>query len=229
MLDSSLQQRGGRAMNLIGKLFATQTAALVILSYAAGGADAAGHTKSSPQSLRAKIEYCTTCHGPSGQGYHGFFPMPRLAGQQIQYIENQLRAFDERRRQNQYMYGVAHALSPAMRMALARHFNELNPRPLAGGSKGQISLGKKIYEEGLPEANVPACMACHGAEAKGHGEIPRLAGQLPDYIVNKLMNWSKERGLHTATPDTSAVMAATSHSLNRSQTSAIAAYVNSLR
>ena len=33
-----------------------------------------------------------------------------------------------------------------------------------------------------------ACAACHGPDAKGTGEIPRLAGQLPDYTVNKLVN-----------------------------------------
>ena len=29
--------------------------------------------------LEAKLEYCKTCHGLSGQGYLGYFPMPRLA------------------------------------------------------------------------------------------------------------------------------------------------------
>jgi len=33
------------------------------------------------QGLQAKLDYCTTCHGPSGQGYRGYFAIPRLAGQ----------------------------------------------------------------------------------------------------------------------------------------------------
>ena len=49
--------------------------------------------------LQAEIDYCKTCHGFTGQGYRGFYPMPRLAGQQGEYIENQLHAFIERRRQ----------------------------------------------------------------------------------------------------------------------------------
>ena len=154
--------------------------------------------------------------------------MPRLAGQQTEYIENQLRAFDERRRENQYMYGVSHALNAEMRKALAKHFSDLNPKPLGGAPRNLVARGKKIYEEGIPESNVPACMACHGSEAKGRMEIPRLAGQLHDYIFNKLVNWTKERGQHTATPDTSAVMAATSHSLTKSETKAIAAYLSYL-
>ena len=39
--------------------------------------------------------------------------MPRLAGQQTEYIENQLNAFIERRRQNPVMFNVAHVLNPA--------------------------------------------------------------------------------------------------------------------
>src|SRR5471032_1011779 len=126
--------------------------------------------------LEAKLEYCKTCHGLSGQGYLGYFPMPRLAGQQPEYIEAQLRAFIERRRTNPIMFNVAHVLSPSMLTALATHFRGLNPKPFGGAPRGSIATGKKVYEEGLPEANVPACSACHGMEGKGHNEIPRLAG-----------------------------------------------------
>jgi cytochrome c553 len=198
---------------------ALPTAILVIAFSAAGRAESAG------SSLQAKIEYCTTCHGVSGQGYHAFYPIPRLAGQQTQYIENQLQAFIEHRRENRYMYSVAHVLSPAMRTALAKHFSNLNPKPLGGAPRNLVAMGKKIYEDGIPETNVPACMACHGAEAKGQDAIPRLAGQLNDYILNKLVNWNKERGQNPAKPDISAIMLPTSHNLTKSQIAAVAAYV----
>jgi hypothetical protein len=35
----------------------------------------------SDRDLQAKLQYCKTCHGVYGQGYHGAFPIPRLAGQ----------------------------------------------------------------------------------------------------------------------------------------------------
>jgi cytochrome c553 len=180
--------------------------------------------------IQAKLLYCKTCHGLSGQGYHGYYPMPRLAGQQPQYIENQLRAFIEHRRRNAIMANVAHALSPSMLSALAHHFRDLNPPPLGGGgSRGEIATGRRIYEEGLPESNVPACSACHGPDAKGQDQIPRLAGQLPDYFYSKLVNWSAERGQNSSMPDSSAVMGPTSHNLTKSQIAAVAAYVSSLR
>ena len=157
--------------------------ALPVVMLTAAFAAAADRTQDAVRadrgSLEAKLQYCKTCHGLSGQGYHGYYPMPRLAGQQPQYIENQLRAFIEHRRRNAIMANVAHALSPSMLSALAHHFRDLNPPPLGGGgSKGEIATGRRIYEEGLPESNVPACSACHGPDAKGQDQIPRLAGQL---------------------------------------------------
>jgi cytochrome c553 len=178
----------------------------------------------SQRDLQAKIEYCNTCHGLSGQGYRGAGPMPRLAGQQAEYLENQLRAFAERRRENKF-HG---ALSPTMLPALAAHFKELNPRPVKGAPKELVATGKKLYEQGVPEANIPPCASCHGPEAKGQGVFPRLAGQLHDYISKTLFNWSRERGQDPARPDPSAIMKPIANSLTEQQAAAIASYLSDL-
>jgi cytochrome c553 len=216
-------------MKVISLRLALQTAVLAIVFSAAGRADEGGAAGFSNHELQAKLEYCKTCHGLSGQGYRGYFPMPRLAGQQPKYLENQLRAFIERRRANPVMSNVAHALSPSMVAALAAHFRDLNPNPIGGAPKEPLALGKTIYEMGLPEANIAACSACHGPEAKGQSEIPRLAGQLFPYTVKALTNWSKERGQGPAKDDTSFIMVPTTHNLTQSQIAAIAAYVSSLK
>ena len=154
--------------------------------------------------------------------------MPRLAGQQPEYLENQLRAFIERRRTNPVMFNVAHVLSPSMVAALAAHFRDLNPKPLGGAPKELLAAGKTIYEEGVPGADVPPCASCHGQEARGNGPFPRLAGQLNDYMTNKLTNWSKERGQDPKNPDTSAIMEPIAHNLTQSQIAAVAAYLSDL-
>ena len=179
-------------------------------------------------SLDAKLLYCKTCHGLQAQGYRGYLPMPRLAGQQPQYLENQLRAFIERRRTNPVMANVAHVLTPAMVSGLAAHFENLDPPPIGGAPRHSLAQGKEIFENGLPESNVPACSACHGAEGKGQNEIPRLAGQLYEYTVAQLSGWSKVRGQGTAV-DTSAIMAPTAHNLTHAQIEAVAAYMSTLR
>jgi len=215
-------------MKLSNLRLALSTAVLAMALSATGRAEDAGKTDFSKQALQAKIEYCKTCHGVSGQGFHGSTPIPRLAGQQTEYIENQLAAFIEHRRDNKYMFNVSHVLSPSMRTALAKHFSELNPKPLGGAPKELTASGKKLYEQGVPDHDVPPCATCHGQEAKGTGEFPRLAGQLNDYILNKLTNWNKERGQDPAKPDTSAIMQPIAHNLTKPQIEAIAAYVNYL-
>jgi cytochrome c553 len=204
-------------------------ALLAVVLSAAGRVESAERFSGAETGVEAKIAYCQDCHGPSGQGYRGFFPIPRLAGQQTEYLKNQLQAFVEHRRTNNIMFNVAHNLTPAMIAALAADFRALNPRPFGGAPRGLVPGGEKIFQNGIPEANVAACAACHGPDAQGSGEIPRLAGQLPNYIFNKLTNWSKERGQNPAKPDISAVMSPVAHSLTKQQVEAVAAYLSYLK
>src|SRR6202795_1808437 len=135
------------------------TAAFAIAVSAAGHAEDKGAGAVPKQEFEAKVAYCKTCHGVSGQGFRGAFPMPRLAGQQPEYLENKLQAFIERRRTNPVMFNVAYVLSPSMLTALATHFKDLNPKPLGGAGvpKELVAAGKKIYEDGVPSAEVPPC------------------------------------------------------------------------
>jgi cytochrome c553 len=208
--------------------FLVMTAAFVIGVSAAARAEDKSKPDVSPAELKAKTDYCKTCHGVSGQGFRGSFPMPRLAGQQPEYLQNQLQAFIERRRTNPVMFNVAHVLSPAMLKGLAEHFRDLNPKPLGGGPREFAAAGKKIYDEGIPATNVPPCATCHGPEAKGADAFPRLAGQLNDYVTKKLLNWSKERGQDPAKPDNSAIMEPIAHGLTEAQVQAVAAYLGNL-
>ena len=200
---------------------------LVGLSAAAIAEDASAV---SPQALKAKLNYCEVCHGISGRGFVGFYPIPRLAGQQVEYFENQLKGFVEHKRANvasptatNVMFQVGHVLSPAMIRAIATSFHDLNPKPLGGASKDKLGDGKKIYDNGIDSANVPPCGSCHGAKGEGNGAIPRLAGQLYPYVVRQLVNWSHERQ-----EENSDVMAPIAHSLSESQIDAVAAYVSQL-
>jgi cytochrome c553 len=208
-----------------------QTSALVF-ALAAGSLSVHSQTSASPnvpaQALKAKTDYCKTCHGIEGQGFRGSFPMPRLAGQQPEYLANQLHAFIDRRRTNPVMFNVAHVLDPEMVKALAAYFKNLNPKPLGGGPKSIPAEGKKLYEEGVSSANIPPCASCHGADGKGADAFPRLAGQLPDYILRKLTNWDKERGQKKEEPDNSSIMQPIAHDLTESQIKAVAAYVSQL-
>lgn len=222
----TLDGRSRRCL-VVGACAVLQSAAFAFVVAGAAHAENTDNTAVPARELQAKMTYCENCHGVAAKGFHGYYPIPRLAGQQPEYLKNQLQAFIEHRRTNNIMFNVSHVLSPAMVDALTTSFQNLNPKPLASvAPKELVAAGKKIYEEGLPDSNVPPCAACHGPEAKGNGQFPRLAGQLSDYIVNKLTNWTKERGQNPAKPDPSAIMQPIAHSLNEHQIKAVAAYLN---
>lgn len=175
----------------------------------------------------AKIQYCTDCHGSSGRGYVGFFTMPRLAGQSSDYLIRQLQAFVEQRRGNTLpmRMGRVHSLHPSMRRVVAAHFSRLNPSPFGRAPRELVAAGKRIYDEGIPAANIPACSACHGPDGKGDGAaIPRLAGQLYGYTLKTLVNWNRERDPGSGDPGN--VMRTVTQNMSRSQNAAVAAYLS---
>lgn len=233
---SKPQQSHGRPlMKVLTLKFMSQAALLAIFSAAAAQAGETGASASvkkpvySKEALQGKIEFCQTCHGSSGEGARGGpAPIPRLAGQQIKYLENQLTNFMLHRRQNNVMSNVAHDMSPALITALAAYFNGLNPKPLGPAQTELAAAGKKLYEEGLSEAKVPACANCHGPDAKGNGQYPRLAGQLSDYISRKLTNWDKERQNPEAPNKSADIMEPVAHNLSETQVAAVAAYLANL-
>ena len=92
-----------------------------------------------------------------------------------------------------------------------------------------MSKGEKIFHEGLPDADVPACETCHGQDGHGQEEMPRLAGQLADYVIAKLTNWPKERGQDPNKPDNSEIMTPIVAKLSKEQIAAVAAYVSYLK
>jgi cytochrome c553 len=166
----------------IMKLGKPSTAILVIAIFSApalaGGA------------ANVNVRNCTWCHGPTAQGYA---PAPRLAGQRPQYIVNQLKGYTAHRRDNpfskMYMWPAAANVGPGAARYLADYFAELPPSAAADGDRQLTALGKTIYQQGVPDANIAACVACHGPRAQGIREIPRLGGLAFSYLQERLAQW----------------------------------------
>jgi cytochrome c553 len=138
------------------------------------------------------IRNCTWCHGASAQGYT---PAPSLAGQRPLYLEKQLASFHARTRDNpfskQYMWGAAANLSAQTARDLAIYFSRLPPKAAGDGDRELTALGRTIYQEGKPEANIVACVVCHGPNAQGVGPIPRLGGLAYTYLKRQLEQWGE--------------------------------------
>ncbi len=181
--------------------------------------------------LQDKIEYCKTCHGQQGQGFQGYYLAPRLAGQQVDYLKNQFHGIANGKRDTPlaktFMVPVIRSVPPSMQEAIAKYFSGLNPRPAADGPKRLVAQGKKIFEEGVPEDNIPACAVCHGPEAKGQDQVPRVAGQFYSYTVAQLTGW--KNGLRAKDPVNTGddnTMVPIAASLNQAQIKAVAAYLS---
>ncbi len=153
-----------------------------------------GEARSADTVVEGTVHVCSSCHGFGGRSISPTFP--RLAGQQFEYIVDQLQAFRGHTRADPhahtYMWGMAARLSDETIDGLANYYSAQEPVPGVPGDPALMAAGKKIFMEGISDTNrtVPACMACHGEDGRGAGAIPRLAGQHPGYIEEQLGNFA---------------------------------------
>ncbi len=200
---------------------AVQAAVLAILIPAAGHAG----------ELEEKLGYCKNCHGDHFQGFTAYFTAPRLAGQTVQYLENQFTALRKHTRDNpiaeRFMYPVLSHGAPHLWPSIAKYLSQVDAPPAADGPKHLVAAGKKIFEEGVPNENVPACAACHGENAHGNEQVPRLAGQFYSYMVEELVDWGKGfRAKDPVSPGDENTMTPIARSLTKEQIKEVAAYLS---
>ena len=131
---------------------------------------------------------CGLCHGPKGDSTSSAFP--KLAGQHAAYLDAQLKAFRSQARGDPgaqaYMWAMASRLDDQIIADLAAYYAAQKPMAGTPGDPVLMEEGKTIYEHGIPEEKVTACVSCHGPDARGRDTIPRLAGQHPAYLVKQL-------------------------------------------
>ena len=170
----------------------------------------------------ASVRNCTWCHGASAQGYA---PAPRLAGQRLRYTESQILSFRKHTRDNpfskQFMWGAVANLSPSTAHYLAVYFSKQLPKAANDGDQGLATAGKTLFEDGDPASNTVSCAVCHGPNAEGIGEIPRLGGLSYYYLKRKLTQWGE--GYHAAAK---APMPRIASKLSSSEIEALASYLS---
>ena len=179
----------------------------------------AGHAESQA------VRNCTWCHGASAQGYS---PAPRLAGQRRQYIENQLAGFKRHTRDNpfsrQFMWFATDNLGPRTAHDLAIYFSRLSAKPAEDGNQELAAMGRTIYQDGVPNSNIVACIACHGPHAEGVREIPRLGGLAYSYLQRRLEQWGEGYNKTARLP-----MPHVASQLSAQQIAALASYLSFIK
>lgn len=161
--------------------------ALGISSAAADEIDAATRAYAE----KTAVTVCGTCHGTQGNNTNPKFPV--LAGQNANYLAAQLKAFHSQTRGDPdaigYMWGMASELDDGTISALAAYYAARIPDMGIAATPAGVARGREIYEHGIQAQGVPACSSCHGADAHGVADFPRLAGQHSQYILKQLSSF----------------------------------------
>jgi cytochrome c553 len=129
--------------------------------------------------LAADVALCESCHGPGG---NSVTPLtPSIAGQPVVFLENQLVFFREGLRTAPVMMPVMKGVTDAEITALARHFSEQEARPA-----GAVPADPAAVARGRQIADARRCKRCHLANYEGHSQVPRLAGQRADWLLDSM-------------------------------------------
>jgi len=198
---------------------ASLAGAMLLAAAAASRADEPdAATRAYAERIAATV--CGTCHGRTGKSEQPKFP--RLAGQNANYLAAQLKAFRAQTRGDPdaiaYMWGMASQLDDATIEALAAYYAAQKPAPSARGGSAEAVRGRDIYEHGVAAQGVPPCSACHGPDAHGLQDFPRLAGQHGQYVLKQLASFqSSMRNV--------AIMHGVAQNLNLGDMNAVAAFL----
>lgn len=144
---------------------------------------------------------CAGCHGEYAQGgKHGEYP--RLAGQRLIYLRDQLQSFRARHRINipMFPYTQERELSDEdidnVTAYIAAIELPTKPPEFAEGTdaltrllamdkvliiartEGDAAKGRRLYVDG--------CVDCHKKEGRGGGHIPMIVGQYTNYLTKQI-------------------------------------------
>ncbi|WP_439115033.1 c-type cytochrome [Hydrogenophaga sp.] len=163
---------------------------------------------------------CFLCHGAQGESTSEAFP--RLAGQHAQYVAKQLEAFKSGQRKSSAMNEMVAKLTPDEMLALGKYYEKMSlPREEAKDPQ-LAAMGRYVYHNGNKFSGVPACVSCHGTNAEGAANLPRLATQFSGYIHTQLKSFNKR----DRTND-NVVMHVVAEKMTELEMAAVAEYVSS--
>lgn len=175
---------------------------------------AAGKTKSAT---------CTACHSADGNSVTPTFP--KIAGQNVSYIEKQLKDFKSGARKDATMTAMVAPLNDEDMASLAMYFASQNTQE-ASANKDLVDAGQKLYLAGNADSKVTACIACHGPQGEGNeaAKYPQLSGQHATYTEAQLQKFKKgERD-----NDLNSIMRDIARNMSDADMKAVASYVQGL-
>lgn len=164
---------------------------------------------------------CFLCHGLDGESSTSLYP--RLAGQHYQYIAKQLADFKSGRRESDTMKSMAAELTPEEMLALGVFFEKKPTTASAVKDPELAAVGRFVFFRGNEYSGVAACASCHGKQAHGTAQLPRLAGQGARYTENQLKSFNSR-----ARTNDNAVMHSIASRLTELEIKAVATFISAM-
>jgi len=168
---------------------------------------------------------CISCHGDADSPPISA-RVPVLQGQSSDYLRRALEEYGRNKRQSGIMEPIAAALDERMIGDAVRFYAETRPARSPrgeGNDREALRRGRMIAENGVPDDQIPPCLACHSGRASTR--FPALAGLSAEYLRGQLQLF------HDGTRDQTAygaIMTAIAQRLTSSQMSDAAAYFSTL-
>jgi len=135
---------------------------------------------------KGKSQSCAGCHGVTG--ISAGLPGPTLAGQNVAYLVEVLKAYKTSRRKNPMMTPMVAEASDGDLADMAAYY---------AGLKCEASLNAPAQIAAAREVGISVCTNCHGTNGKGVGNAgPNLLGQSKDYLVNALKSYASGARSH---------------------------------
>ena len=159
-----------------------------------------------------QLAVCNACHGPGGNATVGQFPS--IAAQPRLFIENQLVIMREGLRDVPAMKDAVAGLKDEDIVELARHYAaQPLARKAAATDAARARRGAELSARNL-------CGSCHLPGYAGQNQVPRLAGQNEEYLVQSMKAFRDHPG-----PGRDTIMASTLRGMTDADLAALAHYL----
>lgn len=171
---------------------------------------------------------CAACHGMDGNSINPTWPS--LAGQHEAYLERQIKLFKSGARVDPLMAPMVAALSDQDVADLSAYFSSQKLK-MKAANPDLVELGKKIYQGGDKERNIPACMSCHGPTGQGNpiSGYPVVANQHATYTAIQLRAYKAGRKIADQDDVNGQIMADVAMYMTEDEIDAVASYLQGLK
>jgi cytochrome c553 len=146
-----------------------------------------------------KSALCQGCHGEDGNSVSGDFP--KLSGQWSDYIQKQVREFQNGARYNEVMTDMAMSVDNFNDLFdIAAYFasqKQMEGKPVENDAEQKLYLeGQRLFTEGNRRTGAFRCVKCHGEHGSGeplnNNLFPVLGGQHKEYLIKQLTDFKHE-------------------------------------